>query len=94
MVLALALPVGVYVLTIYLLHALLLSARDRFHLLLISLTLVVLVVAVALAAAGAALSVCLLVVMLAPFVTVVGYETVGHRHQRRMLDDLARRDEG
>lgn len=93
-VLALALPVGVYVLTIYLLHALLLSARDRFHLLLISLTLVVLVVAVALAAAGAALSVCLLVVMLAPFVTVVGYETVGHRHQRRMLDDLARRDEG
>ncbi|MGC0372882.1 hypothetical protein RKD28_000398 [Streptomyces sp. SAI-229] len=26
--------------------------------------------------------------MLAPFVTVAGYETVGHRHQRRMPRDL------
>ncbi|WP_202237983.1 low temperature requirement protein A [Actinacidiphila reveromycinica] len=89
-VLALALPVGLYVLVIYLLHTLLLSSRDRFHLLLIALTMVVLAAAVLLAAAGAGLSLCLLVVMLAPFVTVVGYETVGHRHQRRMLDDLDR----
>ncbi len=87
-VLALALPVGLYVLMIYLLHTLLLSARDSFHLLLIAISMVVLLAAVLLAAAGAALSLCLLVVMLAPFVTVVGYETVGHRRQRRMLDGL------
>ncbi|AJE82180.1 hypothetical protein SLNWT_1804 [Streptomyces albus] len=88
-VLSLALPVGLYLLMIYLLHTLLLSAADRFHLLLISLTLAVLAAAVLLAAAGVALAVCLLVVMLAPFATVIGYETIGHRHQRQMLDDLA-----
>ncbi|WP_223731469.1 low temperature requirement protein A [Streptomyces purpurogeneiscleroticus] len=87
-VLALALPVGLYMLMVYLLHTLLLSAADRFHLLLISLTLAVLLAAVLLAAAGVAIAVCLLVVMLAPFVTVIGYETIGHRHQRKMLEEL------
>ncbi|GAA3130149.1 low temperature requirement protein A [Streptomyces rectiviolaceus] len=87
-VLSLALPVGLYLLMVYLLHTLLLSAADRFHLLLISLTLAVLLVAVLLAAAGVAIAVCLLVVMLAPFVTVIGYETVGYRHQQQMLEAL------
>ncbi|GGT24593.1 hypothetical protein GCM10010271_30000 [Streptomyces kurssanovii] len=31
---------------------------------------------------------CLLVVVLAPFVTVIGYETIGHRHQQHMLEEL------
>ncbi|MFE6038575.1 low temperature requirement protein A [Streptomyces sp. NPDC056452] len=88
-VLSLAIPVGLYLLMVYLLHTLLLSAADRFHLLLISVTLAVLLAAVLLSAAGVAIAVCLLVIMLAPFVTVVGYETVGHRHQRRMLQELA-----
>ena len=86
-VLSLAVPVGLYLLMVYLLHTLLLTA-DRFHAMLITLTLAVLAVAVLLSAAGVALAVCLLVVMLAPFVTVLGYETVGFRHQRRMLDDI------
>ncbi|NLU73901.1 low temperature requirement protein A [Streptomyces sp. HNM0575] len=92
-VLSLALPVALYLLMVYLLHTLLLSA-DPFHLLLISATLAVLAVAAGLAAAGVSIAVCLLVVMAAPFVTVVGYETVGHRHQRRMLDGIAARDAG
>ncbi len=87
-VLSLALPVGLYLVMVYLLHTLLLSAADSFHLLLISLTLAVLLAAVLLSVAGAAIAVCLLVLMLAPFVTVIGYETVGHRHQQGMLDDL------
>ena len=33
-----------------------------------------------LAAAGISMANCLLVVTLAPMVTVVGYETLGHRH--------------
>ncbi len=90
-ILSLALPVGLFLLMVYLLHTLLLSATDRFHLLLISLTLAVLAAAVLLSAAGVPTAVCLLVVMLAPFVTVVGYETVGHRHQREMLKALAAR---
>lgn len=88
-VLALALPVGLYLLMVYLLHTLLLSAADPFHLLLISLTLAVLLTAVLLAAVGVAIAVCLLVVMLAPFVTVIGYETIGHRHQQHMLEGLS-----
>ncbi len=92
---SLAIPVGLFLLMVYLLHTLLLSATDRFHLLLISLTLAVLAAAVLLSAAGVAIAVSLLVVMLAPYVTVVGYETIGHRHQRQMLDDLrARNDQG
>ncbi|MFD4035518.1 low temperature requirement protein A [Streptomyces sp. NPDC058637] len=87
-VLALALPVGLYMLMIYLLHTLLLSTADRFHILLVALTIAVLLTAVLLAAAGVDIAVCLLVVMLAPFVTVVGYETIGHRHQQKMLLEL------
>ncbi|WP_240434444.1 low temperature requirement protein A [Streptomyces sp. YIM 130001] len=87
-IVSLALPVGLYLLTVFLLHTLLLSATDRFHLLLLTATLVVLAAAVLLAAAGAPVAVCLLVIMLSPYVTVIGYETVGHRHQRRMLADL------
>ncbi|WP_406389752.1 low temperature requirement protein A [Streptomyces sp. NBC_00887] len=87
-VLSLAVPVGLYLLMVYLLHTLLLSAADRFHLLLIAVTLAVLLAAVLLSAAGVAIAVCLLVIMLAPFVTVIGYETIGHRHQRRMLREL------
>ncbi|WP_227984839.1 low temperature requirement protein A [Nocardia spumae] len=85
---ALALPVGVYLLMVYLLHTLLLSSADPFHLLLITLTGIVLALAVILAAVGVPIAVCLLVVMVSPFITVVGYETVGHRHQRDMLAGL------
>ncbi|MGW5641013.1 low temperature requirement protein A [Streptomyces sp. NPDC003832] len=90
-VLSLALPAGLYLLMVYLLHTLLLSAVDRFHFLLIALTLVVLAAAVLLSAAGVSVAVCLLVVMLAPFVTVIGYETIGYRHQRQMLNELPSR---
>ena len=40
-----------------------------------------------LAALGVSMAVCLVVLLFAPVVTVVGYETVGHRHQ---ADALAR----
>jgi hypothetical protein len=32
---------------------------------------------------------CLLVLALVPWVTVVGYEAVGHRHNERVLAELA-----
>ncbi len=48
--------------------------------LLLALTGVVLAAAVWLADAGISMANCLLVVTLAPMVTVVGYETLGHRH--------------
>ncbi|MEU7219153.1 low temperature requirement protein A [Nocardia iowensis] len=87
-VLSLSVPVGLYLLMVYLLHTVLLSAVDRFHLLLIGLTLGLLIAAGVLSALGAGIAVCLIVVMLAPYVTVIGYETVGHRHQQQMLTEL------
>ncbi len=87
---ALALPVGLYLLMIYLLHTLLLPAPDPFHILLLTLTAIVLAAAVVLAAVGVAIAICLIVVMISPFITVIGYETVGHRHQQQMLANLER----
>jgi thiazole synthase ThiGH ThiG subunit len=57
-----------------------LRAVDAFHLLLMGLTAVVLAVAVWLAHSGVSMANCLLVVTLAPMVSVLGYELVGHRH--------------
>jgi len=44
-------------------------------------TAVLLVAPVLLAATGVSIAVCLVVLMFVPVVTVVGYETEGHRHQ-------------
>ena len=86
-VLAVALPVAAYIVSVYILYAWLMRIVDPFHLLLLVLTAVVLGIAVWLAAAGISMANCLLVVTLLPMVTVVGYETLGHRHA---ADDLAR----
>jgi low temperature requirement protein LtrA len=79
-VLSVALPVGVYILSIYVMYILMVRTLDAFHVLLVALTAVVLGVAVWLAAAGISMANCLLVVTLAPVVTVVGFELLGHRH--------------
>lgn len=83
-VLALAIPVGAYLFVVYTLYSVLLAATDVFHVFLLVVTMAVLVAAVILAMAGVSVAVCLLVIMFAPFVTVVGYETIGRRHEREM----------
>jgi low temperature requirement protein LtrA len=85
-VLAVALPVAVYIVSVYVLYAWLVRTVDTFHLLLVTLTAVVLAAAVWLAAAGISMANCLLVVTLAPMVTVIGYETLGHRHAAAALE--------
>lgn len=87
-VLSLAAPVALYIAIVYLLHTLLMSSVDRFHISLLAATAVILALAIALAAMGMPIAICLMLVMLAPFVTVVGYETVGRRHQAEMLAAL------
>jgi low temperature requirement protein LtrA len=84
-VLSVAIPVGVYLLLIFLLYRLLLGEFDPFHFVLLALTAVVMGAAVAMAAAGVGMAVCLLVVTLAPAITIIGYELVGHRHTQRAL---------
>ena len=79
-VLTVAVPVAVYVLTLFALYTFLVRAVDPFHIALLAGTAALLVLPVMLATIGAPMAVCLVVLMLAPLVTVIGYETIGHRH--------------
>jgi low temperature requirement protein LtrA len=79
-VLTVAVPVAVFVLTLFALYTYLVRAVDPFHVALLAVTAVVLVLPVVLATMGTPMTVCLVVLMLAPLVTVIGYETTGHRH--------------
>jgi low temperature requirement protein LtrA len=79
-VLSVAIPVAVYVAAIYGLYAWLMRQGDPLHIGLLACTVALLATAVGLAAAGVSLAVCLIVLMAAPIVTVVGYELVGRRH--------------
>ena len=84
-VLAVALPVGVYIGSVFLLYTLFVGGWDGFHILLMTLTAAVLTGACALAASGVSMAVCLLVITLAPVVTVVGFELRGHRHAEEAI---------
>ncbi|MFD6142405.1 low temperature requirement protein A [Promicromonospora sp. NPDC060271] len=84
-VLAVAVPVLVAVLADYALFWVLTRSFDGLHLLLVVGTVVVLAASVATAAAGFHMAWSLLLVMLAPVVTIVGYEARGHRHVARLL---------
>ena len=87
-VLSVAIPVAIYALVFYALYSIVMREHDPFHLGLLAGTGAVLVLSVVLAAAGTDMTVCLLVLMLAPLVTVVGYETIGHRHMEKALERL------
>ena len=79
-VLATAIPVAVATLAYFVLYSYLVRGVDPFHIGLFLGTIAVLVIAMLLAANGVSLGWSLVVVMLAPVVTIVGFETVGHRH--------------
>jgi low temperature requirement protein LtrA len=84
---AVAIPVLVFSISLFTLYNWLLHEFDPFHIALFVGTVLTLVAAVVLAYAGASLGLCLLVITASPAIVVVGYETVGHRHQ---ADALAR----
>jgi hypothetical protein len=87
-VLSTVVPVAIYVVVLYALYASFTRHLDPFHVSLIAGSAAVLALAVGLAAAGVGVAVCLVVVMFTPIVTVVGYETVGHRHVRDALQRM------
>ncbi|MFT4095599.1 MAG: low temperature requirement protein A [Rhodoblastus sp.] len=84
-VLSVAIPVGIYLLMIYALYSYMLRARDAVHIALIAITVAILGAAVAMAGAGYSMTHCVLALTLAPIVTVIGYETFGHRHAAAAL---------
>jgi low temperature requirement protein LtrA len=87
-VLSVAIPFAAYALVFYGIYSTLMHELDPFHVGLLVATGAVLAVAALLAAAGVGMAVCLLVVMLAPWVTVIGFETLGHRHIAAALERL------
>ncbi len=84
-VLAVAVPVLAFVVADYLLFWVLLRSFDTLHSWLMAGAVLTLVAAVVAVALGAPMAWALLLVMLAPAITVVGFETVGHRHLTQML---------
>ncbi|MGV9797727.1 low temperature requirement protein A [Mycobacterium sp. NPDC003449] len=79
-VLAVAVPVATYILSMFVIYSLLAGDIDLFHTALLVAAAVALAAAIAMAAAGISVPLCLLVVTAAPLVVVVGFEVVGHRH--------------
>jgi low temperature requirement protein LtrA len=86
--LAVAIPTGIFIGGVYLIYSVLTRSVDPFHVLLLTGTGVVLVASVAIAAAGASLAWCLLVLALSPWISVLGYELRGHRHDEEVLASL------
>jgi low temperature requirement protein LtrA len=87
-VLSVVIPFAIFSLAFYVLYSALFHTGDPFHLGLLAGMAAMLVLAVVLAEAGVSVPVCLLVVMLAPVVTVIGYELLGHRHMAEAIRRL------
>ncbi len=85
---AIAVPVIVLLVAFFVLYSILIGAFDPFHLLLFGGATVILILSILAAGWGAPLTVWLSLVVLAPVVVIVGYETVGHRHQAERLAQL------
>jgi low temperature requirement protein LtrA len=83
--LAVAIPVALYLLLIYGLYYYLVRQFDLLHVGLLSVAASVIAGAVIAASAGVDMAICLIVLMLAPVVTVAGYEALGYRHQAAAL---------
>lgn len=87
-VLSVAVPVAVYIAGLFLLYAALTRTFDPFHMILLAGSTALVIAPVLMAAGGVSLEWCLAVLALVPWVTIVGYETVGHRHNERVLAAL------
>ncbi|WP_062385209.1 low temperature requirement protein A [Demequina iriomotensis] len=86
--LTVAIPLCAYVVAVYMLFHLLLPGRDAVHLWLIVGTIACIAIGVVLAVAGASIAWAVLVLTVAPWISVIGYEVYGDGHIRRELAKL------
>lgn len=89
--LAVAVPMGLFIAIVYGIAHMLMPGRDRFHWLLGIATFATLAASVALSYAGVSLGWSLVVLMMAPWINVIGYETAGHGHLDRVLEDMRKK---
>lgn len=83
-------PVAIFLTALFTLYSFLMARFDSFHIGLFIGSIAVLALAIVAVAAGASLPVGIVVAACSPIVVVVGYETVGHRHQRAALEEILR----
>lgn len=86
-----AIPVLVFEIVLFALYSLLLRQFDPFHLWLFAAAVAVLVLSVVAVSAGATIGSALLIVAASPVVIIVGFETVGWRHQAAAIEKDAAR---
>jgi low temperature requirement protein LtrA len=84
-VLTVAIPIGAFLGLIYALYYYLVRRFDPFHLLLLTATAGMVAASVIAVLSGISMAACLIILMFAPAVTVVGYEMRGYRHQAGAL---------
>jgi low temperature requirement protein LtrA len=85
-IIAVAIPVLVFTVGLFALYTYLVNDFDTFHIGLFAGSTLLLILGVVLAAAGASIGTCLLLITAAPAVTIVGYETIGHRHKAAAME--------
>ena len=84
-----AIPLAIYVGCVFGLYGLITRSSDPSHRWMLVGSFAVIAAAVGLAFAGVPLVWALAALALAPWVTVVGYETVGHRHNTALVEAAA-----
>ncbi len=87
-VLTVVVPVAVFLFGVFILYAFLTRTLDPFHLWLLAGTAVLLVVPLVMASAGASMAWCLVALSASPWVSVIGYEARGHRHNAAVIERL------
>jgi low temperature requirement protein LtrA len=88
-ILTLLIPVTIFTTALFALYSYLLHRIDPFHILLYIGAVLALVASGVAVAAGATVGTGIVIAACAPLVVIVGYETVGHRHQAAALDEIA-----
>jgi low temperature requirement protein LtrA len=84
--LTVVIPVGVFMVALFTIYSLLLREFDPFHIWLFIGSILALALAVIAVAAGASFGTGILLTALSPLVVIIGYETIGHRHQAAALE--------
>lgn len=87
-VVSVVVPVAAFVVVFYVGYSILTRSVHSFHLVLFALSAATLVAPVLMAAADVDLAWCLIVLSLTPWVTVLGYETLGWKHNAEVLEAL------
>ena len=86
---AVAIPVAIFLVAYFVIYSIMVRGVDVFHFVLFILSMGFLVLAVVLTGTGTPFALDILLVSAAPWVVVVGFETVGHKHAEGHLARLS-----